>query len=149
MSGLPYSTGTLATGLANSRLMSDELLTASVTAATAANTANTGVIDLEAAPYPTTEGFVAQVVLGAGTGGANTKNINIAIQHSSDNSNWANIPELATAFIVQACDANGNWAGKSDTVTLPPSTKEYLRCAAATEALGGTPTCTVTLNLLF
>ena len=150
MSGLPYSPGTLtANGPANTRVITDSQLTASVTAPAAGATASTGSINLQAPGYPTTEQFLAQVVIGAGTGGANTKNINCYIQHSSDNGNWANIPELSTALVVQACDGNGAWSGKQDSVTLPPSTKQYVRVTAATEANGGTPTSTVTLYLTF
>ncbi len=149
MSGLPYSTGTLATGLYNNRALADSQLTATVTAASGGNTATTTVLDLKNPAYPSTEGFLAQVSIGAGTGGANTKNINCAIQHSSDNSNWANIPELSTALVVQACDGNGAWSGKSDVVTLPPSVKQYIRVLETTEANGGMPTSVISLILLF
>ena len=150
MAGLPYSTGAIGTGPANTVQLTDSVLTATIADAGAGNTVYTNSIDLGAAPYPTTQGFLAQVVIGTATGMNNTKNINAWIQHSSDNGNWTNIPELSTSLVVQACDANGNiLTAKSDTVTLPPSTKEYIRVGSLTEANGGTPVGNVTLTLLF
>ena len=120
----------------------------------AANTINTSAIDLGATtPFPTTGRFVVQLATTLATG-ANSANINVALQHTAansdgtaDNGNWVNIPELSIKTIA------GN-ATKVPAATVnvycPPAVKRFIRGTATGEANGGNSSDgTLTVKLLF
>lgn len=113
----------------------------------AANTVNTTAIDLGATtPYPTTGRFIAQLVTTQSTG-ANSKNINIAIADSADNSTFTNIAVLGTKVIAGNA---ANYPASNTNFALPPSTRRYIRATALGEANGGNASDgTFTLKLLF
>lgn len=132
----------------------DALKFANIAMPNAANTVNTAAIDLESTkPFPTEGRFAVRLSNTAATG-ANTKNINYAIQHTNantdgtaDNGNWTNITELAIVTVIgNAANANAS----STNVFLPPSTKRYIRGTGTGEANGGNSSDgTLTIELLF
>ena len=86
--------------------------------------------------------------------GANSKNINYALQTTNantdgtaDNGNWANFTELA----IQVVAGNTtNTGALSANFPLPPSCKRYIRGTATGEANGGNSSdSTFTVKLLF
>ncbi len=127
----------------------DALLSGNVALPNAANTVNTNVIDLQtpnSGPFPTSGRFTVQLTTTQSTG-ANSKNINIALQHSSDNSSWANVPELAVTTIAGNA---ANFPATTVNVSLPPTAKRYIRGTATGEANGGNASDgTLTVKLLF
>ncbi len=127
----------------------DALVSGNVALPNAANTVNTNVIDLgtpNSGPFPTSGRFTVSLVTTLATG-ANSKNINVALQHSSDNSSWANIPELA----VQTIAGNATkYPATTVNVSVPPTCKRYIRGTATGEANGGDASdATLTVKLLF
>ena len=86
-----------------------------------------------------------------------TSNINTAtyyLQHSADNSNWANIPELGP--ITQNGVASTGVAsslttfGGIDQWKLPPATKQYVRgVAALTAGAGANTSANFYISLVF
>jgi hypothetical protein len=132
----------------------DAVLQVSIAGPNAANTVNTNAIDLGAAsPYPAMGDITVQLASTIGTG-ANSKNINYALQHTNansdgtaDNGNWANIPELAIQVVAGNATNTGALAAN---MILPPSTKRYIRGTATGEANGGASTdSTYSVKLLF
>ncbi len=114
----------------------------------AANSVNTGVIDLGAnSPFPLQEAFSVQLTIGAGTS-ANTKNINIHIADSNEsNANFTNIAELSDWVNL---GVTVNYVAATRNVKLPHSTKRYIRAMATGEANGGNASdANVTIALLF
>ena len=111
-------------------------------------TTSTNAIDLGAVnPFPTTGRFSAIIATTLGNG-ANSKNVNITIQHSAVNTaaNFTNITELAPLTIA----ANANYPATTANYALPPSTKRYVRLLCITENTGGNPSNgTATLKLAF
>ena len=139
------------------RRQKDALKTGNCVGPNAANTVNTNAISLEtgngATFFPTNGDVEVHLSSTIGTG-ANSKNINYALQHTNsnsdgtaDNGNWVNIPELA----IQVVAGNTTNTGALNTyVTLPPSTKPWIRGTATGEANGGASTDLVfTVDLLF
>jgi hypothetical protein len=126
----------------------DASLKASAALPNAANTVNTNGIDLGAAtPYPVTEQLQVKISNTVATG-ANTKNINIRLMDSADNSSFANVAQLANP-ILRVTDNSGIPAGEV-TIQLPPNTRRYIRATALGEASGGDASDgTFTIELLF
>lgn len=133
----------------NERSLKDATLIVSAALPNAANTVNTNSIDLgNATPFPTTTAFNVQIVTTAATG-ANTKNLNIVIQDSADNSTFANIATLG-APTVRIAEANSAYAATTVNVALPPGTRRYVRASVTGEANGGNASDgTLTLQLCF
>lgn len=124
-------------------------LVKSVALPNAANTVNTGVIDLgNNAPFPITEKVTVRVSTGLGTG-ANSKNINITLADSNEsNANFTNIASVGV--IVNAGNAANTAPAGSTNFALPPSTKRYIRATATGEANGGNSSdANLTVQLLF
>jgi len=114
----------------------DQQLTKNVALPNAANTVNTGAIDLGATPYPATKAIEVRITTTQSTG-ANSKNINVVLQHSNEsNANFTNITEVKAPLIVNAGNA-ANYPSSSANVNLPPSVKRYIRASATGEANGG------------
>ena len=138
------------------RVQQDALLSANVALPNAANTVNTNAIQVggnSAGPFPTNGRFTVQLATSLATG-ANSLNINVALQHTSrnsdgtaDNGNWANIPELAVRTIA------GNatkYPATTYNIPLPDGCKEFIRGTARGEANGGNSSDgTITVTLLF
>lgn len=132
------------------RQIQDAELQKTTTFGNVAFVANGNTIDLRAVtPYPVTERLAARITTTAGTNAANNKNINITVQHSDVdlNANFTNIAELAPLTIMEVATA---YAATERDVTLPPSTKRYVRLRIAGEANGGNANDgTATLKFLF
>jgi len=139
------------------RRQKDALKSGNVAGPNAANTVNTNAINLEtgngATVFPTNGDVEVRLSSTIGTG-ANSKNINYALQHTNsnsdgtaDNGNWTNIPELA----IQVVAGNTTNTGALNAYfTLPPSTKPWIRGTATGEANGGNSSdSTFTVDLLF
>lgn len=116
--------------------------------ANAAAATNTNAIDLQqATPYPTTEIVNIQIgmtAVGNGNGPANSGNINVVLQVSADNSNWANSNIFATPLLSVAA-SNGSIAATYANIKLDPgvansNTSRYIRAQFKGEATGGTYT---------
>lgn len=119
----------------------------------AANTVNTNVVDLgRTTPYAITEHVAVLIATTQGTG-ANSKNINIALHESADNSNWANMANLGVpphCQLVDNASVTSNYAATNFRLTLPPSVKRYIRAGATGEANGGNASGgTFTLSVCF
>jgi hypothetical protein len=130
------------------RRLLDAGLTKNVTLPNAATVKNTAGIDLgQTTPFPITEAFHVKVSTSVATG-ANNKNITVKIQDSADNSTFANIAALGALTVT---DANGaGFPAGSLTVSLPASTRRYIRGSATGEANGGNAADgTLTVDLLF
>lgn len=113
----------------------------------AANTVNTNAMDLQqAVPYPVTQMVVLQINTTQSTG-ANSKNINITVQDSADNSSWAAIATLAAKTVAGNA---ANYPSSSTNYSLPIHTRRYVRASLLGEANGGDASDgTVTAQLLF
>lgn len=130
------------------RRLTDESLTKNVTLPSGATTKNTTAIDLgQTTPFPVTEAFHVKLTSSTATG-ANNKNITIKVQDSADNSTFANIAAIGSLTVT---DANGaGYSAGSLTVSLPPTTRRYIRGQATGEANGGNAADgTLTVTLLF
>lgn len=113
----------------------DSSVKKSVALPNAANTTSTASIDLGANPFNVSQCLTVKINTEAATG-ANSKNINIRLMHSSEsNANFTNISEIANP-LLRVTDSSGYPASSAET-TLPPSIKQYLRAAATGEANGG------------
>lgn len=134
----------------------DATLAANVALPNAANTVNTNALILapvNGSPFPTTGRFTVNLATTQCTG-ANSKNINVSLQHTglnsdgtADNGNWANIPELAVKTIAGNAT---NFPAANYNFTLPASTKAAIRASATGEANGGNASDgTITIALLF
>lgn len=132
----------------NERRLQDDSLNKSVALPTGAATANTNSVDLgQATPFPITESF--HVKLSTSTAaGANNKNITVKVQDSADNSTFANIAAIGALTVT---DANGaGFSAGTLTVSLPPTTRRYVRAQATSEANGGASNNgTLTVDFLF
>lgn len=148
----------------NDRTVLDQNYIVTTALPNAANTVNTNSLDLFAAagaplpntlPFSTTE-TINFKILTAQAIGANSKNINIVLQHTAQNSdgtadtgNWANIPTLGAPIKVVAGNAT-NFPASSTTGKLPPGTKQFIRAQATGEANGGDASASLlTLELGF
>lgn len=133
----------------NERRLKDATLIVSAALPNAANVVNTNSIDLgETTPFPVGDQFEVQIVTTAGNG-ANTKNINITLQDSADNSTFANIATLG-APAVRITEANGSYAATTANLKLPAVTRRYIRARVSGEADGGNAANgTVTVQLVF
>lgn len=133
------------------RLFKDLNLKATVTLPLAANTKCTASIDLgTTAPFPVTEKFAVRVTVDTATG-ANSKNVNCALQASNEsNANFVNIAGVAAPILVAAGNA-ANVIGANIEVQLPPNlNKRYIRATALGEANGGDASDgSLTVELLF
>lgn len=118
------------------RSRADELLKVTGVGPNAANTTSTNVLDLGAVvPFPTNEVLTVRVSTTQGTG-ANSKNVNVFLQHSADTnvSNFTNITGLG----VQSIAGNAtNFPASNLYFKLPDSVKQYIRAGALGEANGG------------
>ncbi len=143
----------------NTRILIDTNYVVNIALPNAANTVNTNNLNLlNATPFPTTETINVQVLTTQSTG-ANSKNINIVLQHTPANSDgtansaaWANIPQLAAPLVVIAGNATNfpAYTDNNGVVKLPPNTKQFIRAQATGEANGGNASDgTLTLQLLF
>src|SRR5438045_3678041 len=118
----------------NERRLQDGVLTANIALPNAANTVNTNGLDLQVTtPFPTTGRFNVRVDTGVATG-ANSKNINVIVQDSADNSTFANIAGLTS--VAHAGNAANHIAANTN-FALPPATRRYIRASATGEANGG------------
>lgn len=116
------------------RSIQDALLSVSVALPNAANTVNTNVIDLGSTqPFPATEGVAVRVTSGLSTG-ANSKNINIVLQHTNE-SNGGNAVNFSNVMVVAGNAANFPLA--TFNIALPPDVRQYIRASATGEANGG------------
>jgi hypothetical protein len=135
--------------LQTTHAIQDSTLSANTALGTNNSTTSTAAIDLGAiAPFPATTRFTVQISTTGSTNGANSKNVNISLQHSDVNTaaNFTNIAELAPLTIAMS---TGTLAATTRNVTLPPSAKQFLRIICATENFGGNPNdATATLKLL-
>ncbi len=129
------------------RSIRDAQLTTNIALPNAANTVNTNGIDLgSATPYPVGEKFMVKVDTATATG-ANSKNINVVVQDSADNSTFANIAGLGVG--VHTGNA-ANHIGNTTNYVLPPITRRYIRASALGEANGGDSSDgKLTITLLF
>jgi hypothetical protein len=135
----------------NARSLKDNTLIVSAALPNAANQVNTNSLDLgQATPYPLTERIQVLVQTTAGNG-ANSKNINVAIQESADNSTFTNISNMGVMPVLSFADnAGGGYAAQTATFQLPVSTKRYIRFSSKGEANGGDASNgTMTVSLLF
>ncbi len=135
----------------NDRLVLDQNYIVNVALPNAANTVNTNKLDLFAAagaplpntlPYSTTE-TINVIILTTQSTGANSKNINVVLQHTGqlsngavDTSNWVNIPTLGAPIKVVAGNA-ANYPASTTKTKLPPGTLQFIRAQATGEANGG------------
>lgn len=141
----------------NTRAVIDANLVQTVALPAASAVANTNAIDLqESVPYPTTETINVQIIVGASTNTANSKNVTAVLQHTTANTDgtansaaWANSAVLATPLVRATDNAGGGFAATSTTFKLPPGEYRFIRAQFATEANGGTPNGTGTIQLLF
>ena len=130
------------------RRLQDASLSKNVALPSGATTANTNAIDLgQATPFPITEAFHVKLSSSVANG-ANNKNITIKLQDSADNSTFANISALGALTVT---DNNGaGYPAGSLTVSLPSSTRRYVRGQATGEANGGNAANgTLTVDFLF
>lgn len=135
----------------NDRTILDQNYIVTVALPNAANTVNTNAMDLFSAagaplpntlPFSTTETINFKVLTTQSTG-ANSKNINVVLQHTGqlsngavDSANYANIPTLGAPIEVIAGNAT-NFPASSITGKFPPGTKQFVRAQATGEANGG------------
>lgn len=131
----------------NQRNLKDANFIKNVALPNAANTVTTNGMDLvQATPYPVTEKVVLQINTTQSTG-ANSKNINVVIQDSADNSSFTNIATLAVKVIAGNA---ANYPSSSTNYSLPINTRRYVRASATGEANGGDASDgTLTAQLLF
>lgn len=132
------------------RLITDNSsdLVKSVALPNAANTVNTNAIDLGATvPFPLNESIGVKVSTGLATG-ANSKNINVFLQHSAEAAaNFTNIPTLG---VVAIAGNASNFPASVTNFSLPPGVKRYIRASALGEANGGNAAdANLTLSLVF
>lgn len=127
----------------------DAQFTTSVALGDNASTTRGNGLDLgSATPFPVTQRVTVQIVTTAGNG-ANNKNVNIRLQHSTvdTNANYVNIPECAITTIPEL---NALYAVTTVNHALPPSTLRFIRAICVTESSGGNASNgTATLKVLF
>lgn len=148
----------------NDRAVLDYNYIVSVALPNAANTVNTNALDLFSAagqkvpatyPYPTTETVNVKILTTASTA-ANSKNINIVLQHTGalsngavDTGNYANVATLGAPIKIVTGNSTAH-AATTTNVKLPPGTLQFLRAQATGEANGGDASDgTMTLELVF
>lgn len=124
--------------MGNPRNMQDAALIKIKALPNAANVVNTNAIDLGSAEtYPVTGQVVVKLTTTAATG-ANSKNINCAIQHSNEAAaNFANIAELENPLLAVVDNAGNGFNAGTVNVALPPGCRRYIRAQATGEANGG------------
>jgi len=113
---------------------------------------STNALDLvQAVPYPTSETYIVNVFTAQANNMSSSVNINVALQHSSDNTTFTNIPELNPNLVVMLGAASTGSATQAN-VLLPPATKRYIRATYTTEtsaSLAGGITSSYGLQLFF
>jgi len=131
------------------RALTDAELKVTGTLPNAANTANSGVLDLGATtPWPATEKLAIKVAISTATG-ANNKNINIRLMDSADNVTFANVAVMANP-ILRSADANGAGHSANSITIQAPMVRRYVQATALGEANGGDSSDgTFTAELLF
>ena len=133
------------------RRIKDATLSVSAALANAANLVNTNSMDLGLAiPYPVTECVVALLETTAGNG-ANSKNLNFALQDSADNTTFTNLANIGVMPILTIADnAGGGYNATAFRIPLATTVKRYLRASSKGEANGGDASNgTLTLSLVF
>ena len=110
---------------------------------------NTATLDLKS----TTAGAFAdsvevEIVIPALPSLADGKTLTVKLQHSANDSSYADIPELA-AVVVTGATGTGGSAAATRVIRLPSSAKRYLQANLAVAASGGDNTGkSVTVSLL-
>lgn len=110
---------------------------------------NTSTIDLGCAnPGASVETVEIEIAIPALPDLAATKTLTVKLQHSADDSTYADIPELA-AFVVTGAAETGGSAAATRVIRLPSSAKRYLQANLAVAGSGGDNTAkSVTVSLL-
>jgi hypothetical protein len=133
----------------NNRIVLDNnYITPNIAGPTTTGLVNTNAINLlNPTPYPTTEVINVTAIVGtqATANTANSKNINVALQMTTANSdgtanssNWVAIPTLSTATTIVTDNAGGGWAAQGNvTYKLPPNCNQFIRAQFTGEANGG------------
>ena len=119
---------------ANTRILQDATMSATIALPATATTANTGNINLQnITPYPTTETINVLVTTGASANG-NSVNGTIVLQDAAANTDgtantttWANISTLGTVKIVEGASST---VATSNTFKLPPGARQFIRAQA-------------------
>ena len=134
----------------NERRLVDNSLTVTGTLPNAANTSNSNVIDLgRTVPFPLTEQVWLNIVTTTATG-ANSKNINLRVMDSADNSSFANVAVIANPVLRVTDNAGGGYPAGNVNIALPPTIRRYLKVASLGEANGGDASDgSFTVKLLF
>jgi len=135
--------------MTTARTSTDALLRSLAALPNAGNTVNTAAIDLGQNPAFALEAVQVKLSSEEATG-ANSKNINMVLQHSDEESaNFTNVSELA-APLLSVSESGSAYPAGSASVYLPPSAKRYLRASATGEATGGNASNgNFTVELLF
>jgi hypothetical protein len=108
---------------ANTRILVDGTMTASVALPAATGTAVTAGLNLQnATPFPTTETINVSLSTSASANG-NSVNGTAWLQDSADNSSFANIVTLGTVNLV---NGDSSQAAQSFTFKLPPGCRQYI-----------------------
>lgn len=127
----------------------DTALTTTKACPTAGTNHNTATLDLKS----TTAGAFAdsvevEIVIPALPSLAEGKTLTVKLQDSADDTNYADIAELASVVVTGAAEAAGS-AAATRVIRLPSSAKRYLRANLAVDAGGGDNTGkSVTVSLL-
>lgn len=132
------------------RNLKDATLAVTAALPNAGNTVNSNGIDLgSTAPYPVTEKFTVKISTTAANG-SNSKNINIRIMDSADNTTFANVATIGNPVLRVTDNANAGFPAGAATIQLPPGIQRYIRATALGEANGGDASAgTFSLELLF
>lgn len=120
----------------STRTITDADLNKSLALPNAANTVNTNAIDLgQTTPFPITEKISVKITTTAATG-VNTKNVNIRLMDSADNSSFTNVAQTANP-ILRVTAADEVFAASNVIFSLPPNVRRYIRATALGESGGG------------
>jgi hypothetical protein len=133
----------------NERRLADANLSANCALPNAANTTSTNGIDLgQATPFPLTEKVWLNIQT-TSVAGTNTKNINIRVLDSADNSSWTNVAVVANP-VLRVTAADDAYAASNVNISLPPTIRRYVKIACVGESSGGDAGAgTATVKLLF
>jgi hypothetical protein len=143
----------------NNRIVIDNAyVSPNVAGPTTTGSVNTNALNLlNATPYPVTETINVTAIVGVqGTANtANSKNVNVILQHTTANTdgtansgNWVNIATLGPQVIVTDNAAAG-WAAQGNiTYKLPPTCNQFIRAQFTGEANGGNASSANCLVLL-
>lgn len=132
------------------REIKDATLKASAALPNAGNTVNANTLDLGAVtPFPVTEQIGIKITTTDGNG-SNSKNINIRLLDSADNSTFTNIALAPNPALRVTDNANAGFAASNVVLALPHNTRRYIRASAVGEANGGDASNgTFTVELVF